>query len=178
MAMKHWWQIFSVVVLILTFESPFLSAQTQPCPASIENQPPQRQQLELLLKRQSEALAHLQQLLPAIRCEYHNHTVSEDCRSFVLNLQDETKEVSIDIAKYRSERNPKPEKLFDIYVSSEVILKQIEDLSEIDEFNGRFYPIPLADAYNSFIKLTGVWFKGEMREVISTLGDQNRGPEN
>ncbi len=177
--MKGYFKIATVAVLTLIFGASSLSAQTQPRLASNQNPPPQRERLELLLKRESEALAHLQQLLPAIRCEYHDHTVREDCRSFVLNLRDEAKEVSKDIAKYRSARNPKPEKLFDIYVNSEWILTQIQNNSEADEFNGRLYEIQFADAYNTFIKLTGVWFKGEMREVISTLGEQNKqGREN
>jgi len=95
--------------------------------------------------------------------------LSENCRSYALNLKDEAKEVSLDIAKYRSEKSPKAEKLFGIYVNSEWMRKQIENRSDIDEFNGHLYQLPLADAYNHFMKLTGVWFKGEMREVIRTL---------
>ncbi len=165
--MKRCLQIVGAAVLILIFESPFLSAQTQR-PTSNQDQVPQRERVELLLKRESEALAHLQQVLPAIRCEYLDQTLSENCRSFVLNLQDETKEASDGIAKYRSERNPKTEKLFDIYVNLEWMLTQIQNSSEADEFNGRLYQTQFADAYNTFIKVTGVWFKGEMREAIRT----------
>ncbi len=168
--MKHRQLIFGVITVMFAFELQLMSAQTQPCPAADKHQPAQRERLESLLKQESEALSHLQELVPAIGCQYADRTVSENCQSFVLNLKDEANEASSDIAKYRSERSPKPEELFDIYVRSEWILNQIGTLLEIDEFNGHRYQKPLADAYNHFIKLTGAWFKGEMREVISKVG--------
>ncbi len=161
--MRHLLAVISVAILIVTVKLPFLSAQTQPRPTSNQNR-------LVLLNREIDALAHLQQVLPAIRCEYHDRTVSQNCRSFVLNLHDETKKVRGDITKYSSEKNPKPEELFDIYVALEWMLTQIQNNSIADEFNGRLYQMQFADAYNTFIKLTGVWFKGEMREEISHAG--------
>jgi chromatin remodeling complex protein RSC6 len=84
--MKQCLQVVSVVILILIFESPLLSAQTQPQPPTSRRQVSQQERLELLLNRETEALVHLQQLLPAIRCEYPDHIVSENCRSFCAQL--------------------------------------------------------------------------------------------
>jgi hypothetical protein len=37
------------------------------------------------------------------------------------------------------------------------------------EFNGNRNHEALAEGYNSFIKLTGVWFTGEIRETMRNL---------
>ncbi len=173
--MKHRRLISGVLGVICAVELQLVSAQTQPCQLSNPVRPSQAERLQSLLKKESETLAYFQQLLPSIRCEYADQTGSEDCRSMVLNLEDDAKQTSADIAAYRSEKDSKPETLFDIYVSSESILQRIQILSIVDEYNGHVYRVPLADAYNHFVKLTGAWFTGEMREMIVTLRNGNSG---
>ena len=45
-------------------------------------------------------------------------------------------------------------------------------LSFEDEYNGDGNHNALAESYNSFIKLTDVWFTGEMRKVILALSGE------
>jgi hypothetical protein len=59
-----------------------------------------------------------------------------------------------------------PVKLFKTYVDLQYLLKDIQILSIEDEYTGNGNRQALAEAYNSFIKLTGAWFAGEMEDVI------------
>ena len=48
------------------------------------------------------------------------------------------------------------------------LLKDIEIFSIEDEHNRDHNHQALAESYNSFIKLTGVWFTLEMKQIIGS----------
>jgi hypothetical protein len=59
-----------------------------------------------------------------------------------------------------------PVDLFNAYVDLQSLLKDIEILAIEDEFNGNHNHDAIAEGYNSFVKLTDVWFTGEMRKMM------------
>ena len=127
--------------------------------------------IDLLLQRESEALAHYQQrVAPAIRCDYADKDVRQTCNDMLTKVRDEAQQAKHLIAAYRTSGNRQPTALFDIYVDLQSLLQNISVLGIEDEFWGNRNREPLAAGYNSFIKLTAVWFTSEMRETIRDLG--------
>ncbi len=120
----------------------------------------------MLLQAEDKAMEQVRHTAKDIRCEYPDKELSQSCVSIVGKLNDEAKAARKQIANYRSESDPQTAELFDIYVTAESLLNDIQFLSVIDEQHGNRYQVPLATAYNSFVKLTGVWFTGEMRNSI------------
>ena len=130
--------------------------------------PDLKTRIDMLLTRETEALDRLQhQYLPAMRCDQENADVRAACRSFVGNLGERAGGARKEIAAYR--RQPQPAKLFDVYTQLRDILEEIEIFMTQDQFNGDVNKQALAQSYNSFIKLTGVWFSGEMRNTMASL---------
>lgn len=150
---------------------PSSSAQSEPCAVAARSSPTQLQQrIDQLLGRESEALNHYQQqVAPAIRCEYADDSIRQPCHDMLTKLRDEAQRTQREIVRYRASSARQPVDLFDIYVDLQCLLKDIESLALEDEFNGNRNHEALAKGYNSFIKLTDVWFTGEIRETMRNL---------
>jgi exonuclease VII large subunit len=150
---------------------PSSSAQSEPGAVAARSYPTQLQQrIDQLLRRESEALDHYQQrVAPAIRCEHADNTIRQTCHDMLTKLRDEVQQAQREIARYRTSSALQPIALFDIYVDLHSLLEDIEILAVEDEFNGNRNHEALAEGYNSFIKLTGVWFTGEIRETMRNL---------
>ena len=84
-------------------------------------------------------------------------------------VSDDAKKATARIASYRSSTARDPADLFDIYLLLESQLRAIEMLDEMDFSNGKRNQKPLTEAHDAFIKLTDVWFTGEMRETVRSL---------
>lgn len=160
--------ILCVLLVAFGTGAPLSSAQSNPSGAASSGST--EEEINRLLARESEALAHFQEVLvPAIRCDQGVKEFRQTCHGMVAKLKDEAQHCQGDIARYRASDARQPADLFDIYDQSQFLLKDIQILSIEDEYNGRGNSNVLAESYNGFVKLTGVWFSGEMRNVIVAL---------
>jgi hypothetical protein len=87
----------------------------------------------------------------------------------LTKLRDEAQQAKRDIAQYRTSGDRQPGDLFDIYVELQSLLKDIQLFAVEDEFSGNRNREAVADGYTSFVKLTDVWFTGELRETMRSL---------
>ncbi|HKD78861.1 MAG TPA: hypothetical protein VKH81_04160 [Candidatus Angelobacter sp.] len=157
-------------VLLVAFGTGAPSSSAQSKPSAAASSGSTKENISLLLARESEALAHFQQVLaPGIRCDQGAKEFRQTCHDMVAKLKDEAQQAQRDIAQYRASDAGQPADLFDIYDQLQFLLKDIEILSIEDEYNGDGNHHALAESYNGFVKLTGVWFSGEMRKVILAL---------
>ncbi len=150
---------------------PSSSAQSEPNAVAAQSSPTQlHQRIDVLLQRESEALDHYQQqVAPTIRCEYADSSIRQICHDMLTKLRDEAQQARREIVRYRASSSRQPINLFDIYVDLRSLLEDIQILAIEDEFNGNRNHDALAEGYNSFTKLTGVWFTGEIRETMRNL---------
>ena len=84
----------------------------------------------------------------------------------LTKMRDESQRAKQDIVLHQTANTRQPADLFDIYVELQSLLKDIDTLAIEDEFNGNRNRDALAEADNAFVKLTGVWFRGEMRKMF------------
>lgn len=89
--------------------------------------------------------------------------------SMVCELAAQEQQAKQAVAVYRTSSTRQPADLFDIYIDLRSLLEDITILSVEDEFNGNRNRAALTAGYDSFIKLTGVWFTGEMKEAMRNL---------
>jgi hypothetical protein len=133
-----------------------------------------QQTIDLLLVRENEALDRYQRhVAPTIRCDYADGGVRKSCDDMLTKTRDDAQQAMQRIAMYRAAGTRQPADLFDIYVDSQSVLQDITILGLLDECWGNRNREALAQGYNSFIKLTGVWFPGEMRETIRDSAQQS-----
>ncbi len=158
-----------VLVITLLAAIPLSAQEPQPCP-NIQQPAPLRKRIDSLLSAESDSMARLQILASEIKCDYQDEDTSSGCRGLIDKLKDEARDTSAKIVQYQSSSTRPNVELFDIYVASQSILNEIELLREVDKNQGGRYVEPLSVAYNSLIKLTGVWFPGEMRNAIEAQG--------
>ncbi len=126
-----------------------------------------QQTVDLLLSRESKALDSFQQsVVPALRCDQADESARQSCDAMRDKVSNEAREAKQDIARYRSPSDRLPEELFGAYVELDRLLNDIELFSIEDEYTGNGNQKALSEGYNSFIKLTGVWFTGVMGDVI------------
>jgi hypothetical protein len=128
--------------------------------------------VEMLLTRETEELTNFRsKLAPEIRCEQSDPNVRMTCHDMREKLRDEAKDAQKKIYRYRATpaAQRKPAELYDIYDLLSFMLHDIEIFNIEDEYTGQANKATLAQAYNSFIKLTGVWFSGEIRNTIASL---------
>ena len=145
------------------------SAQSNP-DGTADSSGPKQQDIERLLQRESDALdLYQKQVAPAIRCDQADKKYRETCHDMSVKLSEEAQVAKKDVGRYRTSNAHQPVDLFSIYVELESLLNDIERFSVEEEYNEDRNHEVLATAYNSFVKLTGAWFTGEMREVIRTL---------
>jgi hypothetical protein len=146
---------------------PSSSAQSDPRAVAAASR---SSRIDLLLRRESEALDRYQQLVePAIRCDHADDDFGQTCHDMLTKLRDESRQAKQDIVLYQRSSARHPVDLFNIYVELQSLLKDIEILAIEDEFNGNHNHDALAEGYNSFVKLTDVWFTGEMTKMMRNL---------
>ena len=156
---------------VLLFTCVTLVPQTSPPSAASAVAVSTAKNINLLLQGEVDALKRFEeQIAPSIRCDYYDGDMRQNCRDFLQKIQDESKQARKDIARYQSSRSSQAAVLFDAYVDLRSVLEDITILAIEDQSNGNHNREPLATAYNSFVKLTGVWFTGEMRERLVPLG--------
>jgi len=156
------------LLLACAIRVPSSSAQSEPGAVAARSSLT-KDRIDLLLRRESEALDHYQQqVAPAIRCDADN-SIRQPCHDMLTKLREEAQKAQREIARYRASSARQPVDLFDIYVDLQSLLEDIQIFGVEDEFNGNRNREALAEGYNSFIKLTDVWFTGEMREMIRIL---------
>jgi hypothetical protein len=160
--------LWGLVVLALALPLGSAAPQSSPCSAQIASWHSRalHERLEKLLESEVEQLDHLQRILPKINCAYRDGRMAESCRTTVSHLGEVARDLKGQIGKYRSSADPSRSELFDIYYRAESLLKEIELLMSQDNVQGALNRAALAEAYNSFIKLTDVWFTGEVRNII------------
>lgn len=148
---------------------PSSSARSDPSVVASASKSTQ-QKIDLLLQRESEALdRYQQQIAPAIRCDYTDKHVRQACNDMLTRVRDEAQQAKYRIAEYRTSGNRQPTDLFDTYVDLQRLLQDITVFNIEGEFWGNRNREPLAAGYNDFVKLTEVWFTGEMRDTIRDL---------
>ena len=93
------------------------------------------------------------------------------CHDMREKLRDEANAALKKIDRYRAlpAAQRKPAEFYDIYDLLSFMLHDIEIFMIEDEYTGQANKSPLAESYNSFIKLTGVWFNGEIRNTMASL---------
>jgi hypothetical protein len=159
-------RLFNLLLVACVIGVPPSPAQSDPCAVAAASGPMQ-QRIDLLLRRESEALdQYQQQVEPAIRCNHADQGFGQTCHDMLTKLRDESRQAEQDIALYQKSSARHPVDLFNIYVDLQSLLKDIGIFAVEDEFNGSRNRNALAQGYNSFFKLTDVWFTGEMRKMM------------
>lgn len=127
---------------------------------------PTPQEIDRLLLGESQALERYEQdLAPAIRCDSLKNA-RQSCRALLIKITDDAEQAKQAISRYQTYGGRQPVDLFDTYIILRTVLEDIEILALVDEFNGHGNREPISAAYNSFIKITGAWFTGEIRKTI------------
>src|SRR5579872_3903202 len=128
--------------------------------------------VDSLLKAASKALAHYEQLAPAIHCEQTTKAeLRDECQKTVEGLAARAREAKAEIARYRQLSSPQSVDLFHAY---EIFRRVMEPLVILcltpeprlwGERNQRLF----AEAYNSFVKVTA-WFGGVVEQTLREDG--------
>lgn len=125
-----------------------------------------RSEIDSLLEAASKALDHYQQLAPGIHCEEATKTEFRDaCKIGLETLESRVQEAKAEIARYRQNSTAQAVDLFDAYEVFRRVMIELEALNSMPEFYGERNQQLFAEAYNTFVKVTG-WFGGVVRESI------------
>jgi hypothetical protein len=132
-----------------------------------------RSDVDTLLERANGALDHYRQIAPSIHCEEAVRTEFRDaCKMVLESLEERVQEAKTEIARCRQNSASKAVDLFDAYEAFRRIMEELEVLNSVPEvYGGRNQP-PLAEAYNTFVKVTA-WFGGVVRDSIRDAGKCN-----
>jgi len=129
-----------------------------------------REPIEPLLQAASKALDHYQQLAPGFHCEdATTKDLRDACKIALDDLKSRVQEASAEIARYRQLPNPQAVDLFDAYQVFRRVMDGVETLNFAPDFYGERNQQLFAEAYNTFVKITG-WFGGVVRETIEDAG--------
>jgi hypothetical protein len=129
-----------------------------------------REPIDPLLQAASKALDHYQQLAPGIHCEDATTKEFRDaCKIALDDLKSRVQEANAEIARYRRLPNPQAVDLFDTYQVFRRVMDAVDRLTCAPDFYGRHNQRLFAEAYNTFVKITG-WFGGVVRETIDDAG--------
>jgi len=129
-----------------------------------------REPIDPLLQAASKALDHYQQLAPGIHCEDATTKALRDaCKISLDDLKSRVQEAKAEIARYRRLPNPQAVDLFDTYQVFRRVMDEVETLNFAPGFYGEHHQQLFAEAYNTFVKITG-WFGGVLRETIDDAG--------
>ena len=129
-----------------------------------------RESIDPLLQAASKALDHYQQLAPGIHCE--DATTKgrrDDCKIALDDLKSRVLEAKAEIALYRRLPSPQAVDLFDTYQVYRRVMDAVDRLNFAPDFYGEHNQQLFAEAYNTFVKITG-WFGGVVRDTIADAG--------
>jgi len=133
-----------------------------------------REPIDPLLQAASKALDHYQQLAPGIHCEdATTKELSDDCKIALDTLRSKVQEANEEIARYRRLSRPQAVDLFDTYQAFRSVMDGVDRLNSASDFYGEHNRQLFAEAYNTFVKITG-WFGGVVRDTIQ---DADKCPE-
>jgi hypothetical protein len=129
-----------------------------------------REPIDPLLQAASKALDHYEQLAPSIHCEdATTKDLRDDCKIALDGLKGRVQEANTEIARYRRLPNPQAVDLFDTYQAFRRVMDGVDRLNFAPEFYGEHNQPLFAEAYNTFVKITG-WFGGVVRDTIEDAG--------
>jgi hypothetical protein len=129
-----------------------------------------REPIDPLLRAASKALDHYQQLAPGIHCEdATTKELRDSCKIALDDLKSKVHEASAEIARYRRLPNPQAVDLFDTYQAFRRVMDEVDRLNFAQDFYGEHNQQLFAEAYNTFVKITG-WFGGVARDAIEDAG--------
>jgi hypothetical protein len=129
-----------------------------------------REPIDPLLQAASKALDHYQELAPGIHCEdATTRDLRDDCKIALDDLKSRVQEANAEIARYRRLPNPQAVDLFDTYQVFRRVMVGVDRLNFAPYFYGEHNQQLFAEAYNTFVKITG-WFGGVVRETIEDAG--------
>jgi len=129
-----------------------------------------REPVDPLLQAASKALDHYQQLAPGIHCEdATTKDLREACKISLDDLKGRVQEANAEIARYRRLPDPQAVDLFDTYQVFRLVMDGVDRLNFSPDFYGAHNRQLFAEAYNTFVKITG-WFGGVVRETIEDAG--------
>jgi hypothetical protein len=142
---------------------------------ALPGQVPSKARIDSLLQAASNALDHYQTLAPSIRCNHANEkTLRDSCNGVLEMLGRDVQDAKKNIARYRALAAPQSVDLFDIYEIFENILGGISELGYVGDLCGESNRVLFAEAYNSFVKMTG-WFGYEVRNTLQCSADKSCG---
>jgi hypothetical protein len=129
-----------------------------------------REPIDPLLQAASKALDHFQTIAPRVNCEdATTKEFSDDCKIALADLKSRVQEANAEIGRYRRLSSPRTVDLFDIYQAFRRVMDGVETLNFGPHFYGEHNQVLFAEAYNTFVKITG-WFGGVVRETIEDAG--------
>jgi hypothetical protein len=143
--------------------------------SALPGQVPSKARIDSLLKGASKALDHYQTLAPSIRCDHaHEKTLRDSCNIVLEMLGRDVQDAKENIARYRALATPQLVDLFDIYEFLQKIMGGISELQYGGDLYGESNRALFAEAYNSFVKMTG-WFGVEVRNTLQCSADKSCG---
>ncbi len=125
-----------------------------------------RSEVDSLLEAANKALDHYQHLAPSIHCDEATKMEFRDaCKIELETLEERVEEAKAKIARYRQSSRPQVVDLFDTYEIFRRVMIELEALNSLPDFYGGRNQQLFAEAYNTFVKVTG-WFGGVVRDNI------------
>jgi hypothetical protein len=91
------------------------------------------------------------------------------CKIALDDLKSRVQEANAEIARYRRLPNPQAVDLFDTYQVFRRVMDGVDRLNFAPDFYGAHNVQLFAEAYNTFVKITG-WFGSVVRETIEDAG--------
>ena len=125
-----------------------------------------RSEVDSLLEAANKALDHYQHLAPGIHCEEATKTAFRDiCQIGLETLEERVQEAKTEIARCRQNSTPQAVDLFDAYEVFRRVMIELEAINSVPDFYGERNQQLFAEAYNTFVKVTG-WFGGVVRDSV------------
>jgi hypothetical protein len=125
-----------------------------------------RAEVDSLLEAANKALDHYEHLAPSVHCEEVTKTEFRDvCKIGLETLEERVQEAKTEIAHYRHDSTPQAVDLFDAYEVFRRVMIELEALNSVPDAYGERNQQLFAEAYNTFVKITG-WFGGVVRNGI------------
>jgi hypothetical protein len=122
-----------------------------------------RSEVDSLLEAANKALDHYQHIAPGIHCEEATKTAFRDiCKIELETLEERVQEAKTEVVRCRT---PQAVDLFDAYEVFRRVMIELEAINSVPDFYGERNQQLFAEAYNTFVKVTG-WFGGVVRDRI------------